>query len=74
MVVVKAGKFQMRLVTFMFVTNGKIFKEPMDWDEARNKVFKGITGVEATEKEFKEINTRLKRCPVYKSFKIEEDA
>ena len=71
MVVVRAGKFQMRLVTFMLVTNGKILKEPMSWDEARDKVFKGITGVEATDEEFREINTRLKRCPVYKPFKIE---
>ena len=64
----------MRLVTFMFITDRAIFKEPMDWDAARDKVFKGITGVEATDDEFGEINARLKRCPVFRPFKIGKEA
>lgn len=74
MVVVRAGKFMMRIVTFMLLTDKSILGEPLDWDDARKRVFKGITGVEASPEEFRKINEQLKRCPVYKQFKIEEEA
>lgn len=74
MVVVRAGKFLMRLVTFRFIMDGKVFKDPLGWEEARNKVFKGITGVEATTAEFREINEKLRTCPVFLPFKIEGEA
>lgn len=71
MAAVRAGKFMMRLVTFMLVTNDEILGKPLDWEEARKKVFKGITAVEGTPEEFKRINEMLRRCPVYKKFEIE---
>ena len=76
MAVVKAGKFMMRIVTFAMVTiedkdNGYLGKG-LDWEKARKKVFKGITGVEGTPEEFKQINEMLTRIPAYKKFEIEE--
>ena len=77
MAVVRGGKFMMRLVTFAVLTtkdedNGYI-GEPLDWEEARKRIFRGITAVEATTEEFKRINEMLRRIPVFKEFKIEEE-
>lgn len=74
MAAVRAGKFIMRLITFMLVTDDKILGKPLDWEEARKEVFKRITAVEATPEEFKRINEMLRRCPVFKQFEIEEVA
>ena len=65
--IVKAGKFKMRIVTWALVMGEK----GMDLDEARKRVFKGITGVEGTTKEFRQINRMLKRHPVFKPFDLD---
>ena len=72
MAIVGAGKFMMRIVTFKLLTNKEILGKPLDWEEARKKVFKRITGVEGTPKEFRRINKMLGGCPVFKQFEIEE--
>ncbi len=74
MAVVKAGKFMMSLVSFAIVaneSNGNLGKG-LDWEEARKRVFKGMTQVEGTTRDFRQINEMLSRIPVFKPFEIEE--
>lgn len=74
MAVVRAGKFMMSIVTFKLLTNDEISGKPLGWEEARKKVFRGISAVEATPEEFKRINEMLRKCPVFKEFETEEGA
>ncbi len=74
MAIVNAGKFMMSLVSFAIVANegkGNLGKG-LDWEEARDRVFKGMTQVEGTPEEFAQINEMLSRIPVFKPFEIEE--
>ncbi len=73
MAVIKAGKFMMRLVTFAIVADegkGNLGKG-LNWEEARGRVFKGMTQVDGTKEEFRQINEMLSRIPVFKPFEIE---
>ena len=72
MVTVRAGKFMMRLITFAVVVDGGDGKG-LEWEEARKKVFRGITAVEGTPEEFERINEMLRRYPVFKEFGIVEE-
>ena len=60
--IVRAGKFMMRILTWVIVAP----------DTNDKSVFKGITGVEGTLKEFKKINALLKRYPVYPPFDLSD--
>ena len=72
MAIVKAGKFMMRIITWVMVT-GDNYGKGVDPDEARKRVFKGITGVEGTRKEFKKINAMLRKYRVFKPFDLEDN-
>ena len=73
MVVVRAGKFMMRLITWVIATNtNEATGKGLDPIEARRIVFKGITGVEGTREEFEKINEMLDRYPIFKKFVLEE--
>lgn len=54
MVIVRAGKFMMLILAWVIATSTVNDKT----------VFKGITGVEGSLKEFKKINALLKKCPI----------
>lgn len=60
---VRAGKFMMRILTYVLVS------KEMPSEEA-SRVFKGITSVEGTDEEFREINRLLERFPVFKKFDL----
>ena len=64
MATVRAGKFMMRILTWAMLADGK------NNESIKKKVFKGITAVEGTDKEFKEINSLLRRYPVFPHFEI----
>ena len=71
MVVVRAGKFMMRLITWVIATNtNEATGMGLDPKEARRLVFKGITGVEGTREEFEKINEMLDRYPIFKKFDL----
>lgn len=56
MAVVRAGKFTMCIVAYAI--------------SGDDKVFKGISGVEGSIKEFKELNVLLAKYPVYPPFNL----
>ena len=67
MVTVRAGKFMMKLTTWV------IASKDLDPIEARDKIFKGITGVEGTKEEFERINEMLEKYPIFKKFDLENE-
>ena len=68
---VRAGKFMMCLISWVIATNtNEATGKGLDPIEARRKIFKGITGVEGTPKEFAEINEMLGRYPIFKKFDL----
>lgn len=74
MVVVKAGKFQMCLISWVIATNtDETMGKGLDPIEARRKIFEGITGVEGTREEFERINEMLDRYPIFKKFDLGEE-
>ena len=71
MVTVRAGKFQMCLISWVIATNtNEATGKGLDPIEARKRIFKGITGVEGTREEFEKINEMLERYPIFKKFDL----
>ena len=58
MVVVRAGKFTMCIIAFAI--------------SGDDKTFKGISGVEGSLKEFKDLNKLLKKYPAYPPFNLSD--
>jgi hypothetical protein len=57
----------MKMITFV------IASKDLGIEEARRKIFKGITGVEGTKEEFERINEMLKKYPIFKKFDLEDE-
>jgi len=61
---VRAGKFIMCVVTWVIMSDGT--------EAPRKRIFKGITSVEGTKKEFKKINALLRKYPVFPPFDLSD--